>query len=182
MFKKISDFFINILDLKINKNINNTETYNYDYNKINDFAGSYHNLEKKEKLVDIYIPKDLMTNCEKEFYNKIKDLESMYKIIPQINLATIIHRESSKRYQNELYRNIDFAIFSHDYSNLLLLIELNDSSHNKKERKRRDKKVNNICYQAGIRLITFYTNCSNEKQYIIKRILDEINKNINQNS
>jgi len=119
-----------------------------------------------------------MTNCEKEFYDKIKDLEEVYRIIPQINLATIIQKESNKPYQNELYRNIDFAIFSKDYSKLLLLIELNDSSHNNKKRIIRDKKVKRICYQAGIRLLTFYTNFPNKKEYVIKRILDEIDKNI----
>ena len=176
MLKRILDFFIDILDLKGTRDINKIETNKCE--EIDSCEKQPYTHYASENLVNIYRPKDLMTNCEKEFYDKIKDLEEIYRIIPQINLATIIQRESDKRYQNELYRNIDFAIFSKDYSKLRLLIELNDSSHNKKERIIRDKKINKICYQAGIRLLTFYTNSPNKKEYVIKRILDEIDKNI----
>jgi len=41
---------------------------------------------------------------------------------------------------------------------ILLLIELNDSSHNDIQRRKRDIKVREICEKAGIRIITFYTN------------------------
>ena len=126
-----------------------------------------------------YKKKNLMTNAELEFYNKFSVLENIYKIVPQINLATIINKISNSKYQNELYRNIDFAIFSYDYSELLLLIELNDSSHNDPKRIKRDKNIKNICNLAGINLITFYTKYPNEKNYVINRIQQEINKTIN---
>ena len=73
-----------------------------------------------------------------------------------------------------LYRNIDFGIFNQNFEPLLL-IEINDSTHNRPDRKERDKKVRNICENAGIKLITFYSDKSNKADYIINRIRGELN-------
>jgi len=130
--------------------------------------------EKKEEL-KIYKEKQFMTEYELEFYKKIKELESEYKIIPQINLATII-KKINKGYINELFKNIDFAIFDKEYKKVLLLIEINDKTHDKNNRKDRDLKVKKICNDANIKLITFYTKYPNEKEYVINRIKKEIQK------
>lgn len=134
--------------------------------------------EQDSNIPKLYNKRQFMTGYETSFYNKIKDLETEYEIVPQINLATIIEKVDSK-YRNELFRNIDFGIFDKDYKNLLLLIEINDNTHNQKHRQIRDKKVKSICNEAGINLITFYTNYANEKSYVINRIKNEIEKSTN---
>ena len=96
-------------------------------------------------------------------------------ILPQINLATIV-KKNNKGYLTELFRNIDFAIFSKDFSELLLLIELNDKTHATNKRKKRDLKVKKICGDCNYKLITFYTTYSNEKDYVVNRIIKEIEK------
>lgn len=63
----------------------------------------------------MYTKKKFMTNSELHFYNKIKDLEENYQIIPQVNLAAIIKKENYTNYYTDLFRNIDFGIFSKDY-------------------------------------------------------------------
>lgn len=133
--------------------------------------------EEKEKHYNpIYKEKYFMTLNEIKFYETIKELKEFYEIVPQINLATIIKRKDKHRYHNELFRNIDFAIFTKDYKKLLLLIELNDESHNKINRKDRDLKVKKICNDTQTNLITFYTKYPNEKEYVINRIKNEIQK------
>ena len=124
-----------------------------------------------------YIPKQFLTNYEYDFLTKFIDLEDELhiNIVPQVNLASIIQKVSNSRFNTELFRNIDFGIFSADYSKVLLLIELNDESHNNFHRKKRDIKVHEICNKAGIKLITFYTKYSNEKEYVKGRILKELN-------
>ena len=114
---------------------------------------------------------------EYDFLTKFIDLEDELhiNIVPQVNLASIIQKVSNSRFNTELFRNIDFGIFSADYSKVLLLIELNDESHNNFHRKKRDIKVHEICNKAGIKLITFYTKYSNEKEYVKGRILKELN-------
>ena len=124
-----------------------------------------------------YIPKQFLTNNEYDFLTKFIDLEDELhiNIVPQVNLASIIQKVSNSRFNTELFRNIDFGIFSADYSKVLLLIELNDESYNNFHRKKRDIKVHEICNKAGIKLITFYTKYSNEKEYVKGRILKELN-------
>ena len=128
-----------------------------------------------------YIPKKFLSNCEYDFLMKFISLEDELHIhiVPQVNLASIIEKKSDSRFNTELFRNIDYGIFNSDYSKILLLIELNDESHNNYNRKKRDIKVYNICLKAGIRLITFYTKYSNEKEYVKKRIRDELSKVMN---
>lgn len=131
---------------------------------------------KKYKTNYQYYKKNLMTKSEKEFYNKIKTLEQEIpvKIIPQVNLAAIIDKKGNSKYRNELFRNIDFGIFDQDLNDILLLVELNDSTHFLKKRKKRDESVKRICVKSNIKLITFYTNKPNEIHYVCERIKNEI--------
>ena len=128
-----------------------------------------------------YISKRFLSNNEYNFLNKFIDLENELhvNIVPQVNLASVIDKVSDSKFHNELFRNIDFGIFNADYSKLLLLIELNDESHNNYHRKKRDIKVRDICNKAGIKLITFYTRYSNEKEYVKSRIIKELNISTN---
>ena len=128
-----------------------------------------------------YVPKKFLSNNEYNFLIKFIDLENELhvNIVPQVNLASIITKVSNSKFNTELFRNIDFGIFNADYSKLLLLIELNDESHNNSYRKKRDIKVHEICNKAGIKLITFYTKYSNEKEYVKGRIIKELNGSSN---
>lgn len=139
--------------------------------------------EKKEIIREetIYQKRNLMTNYEYKFYQNIKELEDEYQIVPQLNLAAVTKKINNNRYYSELFRNIDFAIFSKDYQELLLLIEINDQTHNNYSRRDRDMKVKKICNDIGVKLITFYTKYPNEKTYVINRIKNELdtNKDIN---
>ena len=139
--------------------------------------------EKKEIIREetIYQKRNFMTNYEYKFYQNIKELEDEYQIVPQLNLAAVTKKINNNRYYSELFRNIDFAIFSKDYQELLLLIEVNDQTHNNYNRRDRDMKVKKICNDIGVKLITFYTKYPNEKTYVINRIKNELdtNKDIN---
>lgn len=121
----------------------------------------------------MYSKRPFLTPNELSFYNRIKELNNEYIVIPQVNLGAIINKFDSK-YRNELFRNIDFGIFTKDFE-LLLLIELNDSSHNSYDRRDRDLKVKKILNDCQIKLIVFYTKYPNEKNYVLNRIRNEIN-------
>lgn len=124
-----------------------------------------------------YSIKAFLTPYEFEFYKIIKQLEQQgFIIVPQINLASIINKENSK-YRSELFRNIDFGIFDNNF-NLKLLIELNDKSHQNYERRDRDLKVKKILNDCNIKLINFYTYYPNEKEYVLKRIYNELETTI----
>jgi len=121
-----------------------------------------------------YKKKNFLTYTEKNFLSMLYELKKYDLIIvPQVNLATIIQKTGEFQYQNELYRNIDFGIFDKNY-NILLLIELNDKTHQQYKRRERDIKVKEIIKQANIKLITFYTDKPNKPDYVIKRIIKEL--------
>lgn len=120
-----------------------------------------------------YKKKQYLSRTELKFFANIKELEKYAVIVPQVNLASVIQKTGEYKWQNELYRNIDFGIFDKNY-NLLLLIELNDSTHAQPNRKRRDARVKDICDKAGVKLMTFYTNKPNEKGYVLSRISEAI--------
>ncbi len=119
-----------------------------------------------------YETKPFLTTYEKEFYNKISSLNEEFIVIPQVNLAAIINKPNAK-YRSELFRNIDFGIFSKNFE-LLLLIELDDKTHQAYKRRDRDLKVKKILDDCHIKLIKFYTYYSNEKDYVLKRIIDNL--------
>ena len=121
-----------------------------------------------------YQKKCLMTEMEKKFFNAIKQsVGTDYTVQPQINLATIIEKQGDFKYQNELYRNIDFGIFDDNF-NVVLLIEINDETHNEPNRKKRDAKVRDISKTADIPMITFYTKYGVNQDYIDKKIKEYI--------
>ena len=134
-------------------------------------------LEEKEQP-KYTIKKSQISECEKYFYNILtKHFASTYDIRPQVPLSSIIIKEKSspREYQNELNRVIDFGIFNRETQEPLLLIEINDKTHNQSSRMVRDKKVHSICESAGIKLITFWTKYDNKEDYIVNRINKTIN-------
>jgi len=120
-----------------------------------------------------YEARNYLTPSEVVFYYKLLNVNDNFIIIPQVPLSSIVRKVNGK-YQNELNRIIDFGIFDKNFR-LLLLVELNDSSHNQINRKDRDLKVKKILDDCFIKLLTFYQKYPNEQEYITKRINDALN-------
>lgn len=118
-----------------------------------------------------YSAKDnFMTDCEKRYFSDIRSVVGeKYTVQPQINLASIINKESLSKHRTELFRNVDFGIFDESYT-LKVLIEINDSTHEHSDRRERDRRVRQICQEAGIPLITLWTKYGINTQYIEKRL------------
>lgn len=116
----------------------------------------------------------LVTNTEMKYLDCIKEiLPEDCLIQPQVNLAAMIRRTDGSRYQNELFRNVDFVITDLEYKPLIA-IEINDQTHNAPDRRARDKRVSEICEEAGIPLITFWTSYGVNQEYMEKRIYETL--------
>ena len=155
----ISTFITFIIFYKKSRNL--SEEINYTFNTEENNKSKYH---VKAKTI---------TDNEKYFLDIIKKhFKQDYDIRIQVPLSSVIEKEKEfeRQYQNELNRIIDIGIFDKDTSYPLLLIEINDPTHFKKDRQVRDAKVKNICDQAGIKLIAFWTNYSNTEEYILNRV------------
>lgn len=120
--------------------------------------------------------KALIIKSEQGFFEVIKaSLPENYYVFPQINLATIIKKTDDSRYHNELFRNVDFLITDKNYKPLIV-IEINDPSHLRSDRRERDEKVQKICEEAGISLIKFWTDFGIKPDYIKKRINETLSR------
>lgn len=127
-----------------------------------------------------YKIKPIMSETEKEYYEIFKKLGKEYIVEPQINLCSVIEKNSINKkdiYRNELFRNVDFGIFDKDH-NLLLLIEVNDKSHKLEYATMRDRKVRDLCRKAGIKLMIFttYYRYQEKEKEILSRIKSAIKK------
>lgn len=135
------------------------------------------NNQKTNTQSKYYLKTKTITDNEQYFLDIIKKhFSKQYEIRPQVPLSNVIGKlkQYSNEYQNELNRIIDVGIFDKETTTPLLLIEINDSSHEQKHRRARDKKVKEICKDAQIPLITFWIKYSNTEQYIVKRISKEL--------
>lgn len=76
------------------------------------------------------------------------------EILPQISLNAVIDKHNAA-YRNELFRLADFCIADAATFEPLVLIELNDKSHEREDRRLRDEKVRAICSAAKMPIISF---------------------------
>jgi len=99
----------------------------------------------------------VLSKPEWEFYRLLKDFLSAehFDIMPETALVTVIEKLTQTGYRNELFRIADFCIADASSTEPLLLVELNDASHNRADRKERDRRVAEICERAGMPLVTF---------------------------
>lgn len=119
----------------------------------------YFVIKKLRPLKYTYKSKNcLMTNTELKYFESFKRIlqNTRYVIIPQVCLSSIIERKEKHKFQSELSRIADFCIFTEDYKPLLV-IEINDKTHKKRDRKSRDNKVKYILKSAKIGLLTIWT-------------------------
>ena len=114
----------------------------------------------------------LITASEGTFFLALKKaVPPNYEVFPQVNLASIIQRNDNARFHNELFRNVDFLITDEVYAPKLI-VEINDQTHLTQERRERDQKVHNICEEAGIRILTLWTNYGVNQEYITGKVAE----------
>lgn len=119
----------------------------------------------------LYNPKTrLISLSEQKYYDAIvKSLPEKHFVFPQVNLASFIEKTDGSRYQNELFRNVDFLVTDDGYRPVLI-IEINDQTHLTAKRKERDEKVLAICEEAGIPIMKLWTSYGVNPEYIHNKI------------
>ena len=112
---------------------------------------------------DLHVRKQFLTNRERAFYNKLERIiNGRFKIMCQVRLVDVI--SVNPKYRKEkggigYFRRIsqwhcDYVLIDEDF-NVKCVIELDDNSHNRPDRIRRDNYFNLALNQAGIRLMRF---------------------------
>lgn len=125
-----------------------------------------------------FLKSEILNEFEMRFFNIVrKALNLKYAIIPQVNLQSIISTNTNSR-NDELYRNVDFALFYSKSFNPFLIIELNGQQHYTNEYYvERDKSVKSILNDVKLPLLTI--DIKDLKKMDDKQIYNLIKKVIN---
>lgn len=132
--------------------------------------------EDIEKLP--YRRKFLLTKNEYWFYKSLKEIADKYgfAVLAKIRFADLVEvsaeadkKEYMKYFGKIKSKHIDFILCKKDNLYPELLIELNDSSHNKEDRIKRDKFVKKIAEKVGYKMV-FVDGTQNLEETIIKAL------------
>ena len=117
-----------------------------------------------------------------QFFEYVRDrLNNDFIITPQVNLQTIIDTNTFGR-NDELYRNVDFCIFSKDKYYPLVIIELNGPQHyNNPYWIERDKSVFKILQACNLKHIIYKNEDLKLNEDLINLIHNEAQKALKMN-
>lgn len=134
--------------------------------------------QKREPSAEAFLyepKKSLISKSEQGYFAALKEaLPEGYFVFPQVNLAAFVSKTDNSRYQNELFRNVDFLITDSDYVPKIA-VEINDQSHLYNDRRSRDEKVKQILEEAGIPLLKLWTSYGVRPDYISGRVTELLN-------
>ena len=130
-------------------------------------AKAYENEVPEELITKYQYEKTaVLTKTESNFYRDLKEITTKYKleVFPKVRLADIIkvkkgldYSSFTSAFNSIKSKHIDFLITDSEY-NTLVLIELDDDSHNKKSAIKNDEFKNEVLLTVGIRLIRVKTS------------------------
>jgi hypothetical protein len=131
-----------------------------------------------EKVAPKYSLKESqITEAEKDFLETLKEVVgSSYRIEPQVQLSSIIRpTDSNGRYTNYTdfnrikAKSIDFVLFD-DRNKPYLAIELDDRSHFRWDRMKRDQFVNDLMNEVGLRIVHMPVSSSYDANELKQKI------------
>ncbi len=119
---------------------------------------------RKPDITKLYQPKTILTDREYEFYTRLLPVAEEFGlfVLMKVRLADLL--EPKPKDVNPLWmecfnkikaKHIDFALADRD-TNIVALIELDDSTHARKDRTERDIFVNAILENTGYTLLRTY--------------------------
>ena len=128
--------------------------------------------EKTAEYQNAYQAAEVFTRNERSNYITLKQAADQkgYIICPKMRLADIVTPRNDPQYMSRFgkikSKHLDFVIYDNNMRNIITVIELDDNSHNRADRKERDEFVDFILNDCGIRII--------HTRYITKDIFDNL--------
>ena len=130
-------------------------------------------IEKRENLDQfIYIQKDLMSTRELHFFNKLLPVANSKNLhlFTKIRIADLLEpRYGTENWQKSFnkiaMKHVDFVLYNKEMKPVLV-VELDDSSHNRPDRRERDRFVNHAMKSAGLPIL--HTRDTNDLERKIK--------------
>ncbi len=125
-------------------------------------------------ITKLYVQKPILTDREYKFYTTLRPLadEAGLHIYTKVRLADLI--EPKPKSENPMWmecfnkirsKHIDFALADDD-TNIIALIELDDSSHKRQDRVERDIFVDAVLKNTGYTLLRTYGELDEIAEYL----------------
>jgi hypothetical protein len=129
----------------------------------------------EEEILPYRIRDNFLSPAELKFYHELKSIVSpLITILSKIRLADIFYvmrpNENFSYFNQIAQKHVDFLLFQPESMQPLLGIELDDSSHNKPSRQKRDEFVNNVFDAANLPLLHIPVQRNYDKSDITKLI------------
>jgi len=124
----------------------------------------------------------ILSKAEQNFYRTLqKGLTNKFLILIKVRVADVLqpekgmHKSAWQAAFNRIKaKHFDFVLCSKNNYEIIAAIELDDSSHQRSDRKKRDKFLNAACESANFPLIRFTAKSSYEAQDITSTLLDAL--------
>lgn len=139
------------------------------------------NNQIKKSQYKYYAKSYVMTSRENECFKILNEVfSSKWFVIPQVHLSALLDYRVKGQNWNAAFRHIngksvDFVLIGKESFKVICAIELDDSTHNRPERKERDVEIERIFKEASIPLARISKFESMTKPELAKTITDAIN-------
>lgn len=133
-------------------------------------------LSKRQKF-PYQLKQNYLTPAELSFFSVLKNaVQDKYEIVPQVPLKSIMNVKPSVRdfyrYFNKIDRKVvDFVLFEKIIYKPVLIIELDDSSHNNLDRKDRDYFIDKVAETVKLPILHIPV----KSYYNVGDLIDKIN-------
>lgn len=138
--------------------------------------------EIKKSTYRYFAKNTIMTERENKFFKQLNEiLGNKWFIIPQVHLSALLNHKVKGQNWKAAFRHIngksvDFVLLSKETLRPICAIELDDSTHNYKNRVERDAEVERIFAEAKLPLARFKNPEKLSRQDIVNTIATAIKK------
>jgi hypothetical protein len=125
----------------------------------------------------------LMSRAKWSFFGVLEQVtdSAKYYIFPQLSLAKLVDVEkgtgSYQTYHNKVDRkSVDFVLFDKGTLSPVLVLELDDSSHDREDRQDRDAFVDRVLAKAGLPILHIRAQAAYDPKQLTASISEAIHK------
>lgn len=136
--------------------------------------------EIKKSNYRYYSKPYIMTERENKFFTTLNEIfGSKWYVVPQVHLSALLNYKVKGQNWKAAFRHIngksvDFVLISKETNKTICAIELDDSTHNYKNRAERDAEVERMFAEAKIPLARFHNVDTISRQEIVSAVADAI--------
>lgn len=136
----------------------------------------------KRQRYPYQLKQNYLTQAELSFFSVLKSaIQDKYEIVPQVSLKSIVNVKANVRdfytYFNKIDRKVlDFVLFTKSTYKPVLIIELDDSSHNNPDRRDRDHFIDKVAEKVNLSILHIPTKYSYQKETLVHEINSKINQ------